>query len=253
MPTTLADLLKPALRIAGITVLPGTTPSTDQYTELIPAMNRMLSSWNLDGYKIFSLTITEFTLTANQKIYTIGTGGELNIARPLAIRVATMIYPGTPSVRQEVEILEDVKDWMTISVQDITGAPAWYLYYDHGNDANSRGKLYLHPQPPSGYKLELSTWTRIASAFAATTDAVTVPDGYEQAIVDNFALIVGGLYPKQSDLMSNPVALAEARDRARRSLGVIKSLNIRVPALQSEFASGPSTGNRDWLDGGYSG
>lgn len=72
MPTVLGDLLKPMLRRAGITQLPGITPSVDQYGELIPEVNRMLSSFNLDGHKIFSEGIDRYRLVPNQESYFIG-------------------------------------------------------------------------------------------------------------------------------------------------------------------------------------
>lgn len=72
MPTVLGDLLKPMLRRAGITQLPGITPSVDQYGELIPEVNRMLSAFNLDGHKIFTASIDRYRLVANQQAYFIG-------------------------------------------------------------------------------------------------------------------------------------------------------------------------------------
>jgi hypothetical protein len=72
MGTILSDLLKPMLRRAGITQLPGITPSSDQYGELIPEVNRMLASFNLDGHKIFTTSIDRYTLVPNQQIYFIG-------------------------------------------------------------------------------------------------------------------------------------------------------------------------------------
>lgn len=72
MSTVLGDLLKPMLRRAGITQLPGITPSTDQYGELIPEINRMLGQFNLDGHKIFTTSIDRYTLIPNQETYFIG-------------------------------------------------------------------------------------------------------------------------------------------------------------------------------------
>lgn len=60
------------LRRAGITQLPGITPSVDQYGELIPEINRMLASFNLDGHKIFTTSIDRYRLVSNQQSYFIG-------------------------------------------------------------------------------------------------------------------------------------------------------------------------------------
>src|SRR5437879_6584339 len=116
MAITLADVLNPALRMAGITKRPGVTPNTDQYAELIPAANRMLASWSCDGHKVFTTSIDQYPLIASQKIYSIGPGGDFNSARPIYIREANFIFPTNPSLRRPIRILDD-DQWSKIAVQ----------------------------------------------------------------------------------------------------------------------------------------
>lgn len=233
MPTTLADILKPALRSAGITFLPGTTPSTDIYAEAIPMVNRMMASFSLDGHRIYTSDITDYALTAGQKSYSIGIGGDFNSPRPIFITAASILFPTSPVVRYPLQITLEESVWTSIPVQDITGAPPWLLYYDGGfkqTTVTGLANIYLYPQPPAGYTLELATWSELKDNFTAVTDAVLLPPGYEEMMVWNFAVRLAAMYPKESTL------LPDARDMARTSLGAVITSNSKCPDLHSEAA-----------------
>lgn len=242
--TTLADLLKPALRKAGITQLPGIIPNIDQYAELIPAVNRMMGSWNLDGHRIYTSKIESFPLTSGQKIYSIGPGGDFDTERPIYIKIADLEWPTSPVLRTPIWIMDD-NEWARIPIQDISGAPIYAIYYDGGFDDNGRGKIYVYFQPSAGYSLQLYSWQALQSSFTATTDVVVLPPGYEEAIVDNLALKAISLYPLDSIIARNPVAMQEAKDQARRSLEAVQILNVNCPDLISEASQlGGNRGDR---------
>lgn len=249
--TVLSVLLDAALRIAGLLHRPGWTHSDDQYNELIPATNRMLSSWNCDGHKVYDTSIDEYALTEDQKSYTIGPGGELDNgsakgARPLFVAGANLIFPTDPQVRRRVGILTDA-EWRSISIQDIPGAPPYQLYFDGSMDSNGLGRIYLRFQPPAGYILELYTWQRLAAAFVNKTDVAVFPDGYEEAIVYNLAVRAASLNPNESNLAP------DARDLAARALNTLKAFNAKSPrigcdpAFNSDLDEG---GGYGWLDAG---
>lgn len=252
MSTTLSELLNASLRVAGIIMRPNWTLSVDMAAELIPALNRMLGSWNIDGSKIFTTKIETFPLTSGVKTYTIGPGGAFNTVRPNFYQFANILYPTGPVVRQPVLIIRNVDEWASIRVQDIPGAPAWVMYPDMANPLTT---LYLYPQPPADYTLELYTWQAL-SKYSAISDTVVVPEGYEEAIVWNLGLRAAVMYPHESKL--HP----DARDQARRSLRAIKTLNARTPALRTDPACFGGSGSGDgsgsgswddaapWLDGG---
>jgi hypothetical protein len=61
-----SGIIMPAYRIAGIIKREMLEPSADMYAESIPELNRLLGSYNCDGRKIFSTSIDEYTLTADQ-------------------------------------------------------------------------------------------------------------------------------------------------------------------------------------------
>lgn len=235
--TSLSTLLNAMLRIAGITTLPGTTPNVDQYGELIPMVNRMLSSWNCDGHKIFTTSIENFPLNNSQKIYTIGPGADFDTDRPVYIKYADILFPTNPIYRRRMRILSD-DEWSQIGIQDITGAPPFALYYDGGMDDNGWAKIYVYFQPPDGYTLELYTWQQLKTSFTDPTDVAIFPPGYEQAITWNGGVQIAGMYPLEAKLS------AVAPSMAANSLQTLIILNSQCPTVSSEAANINKRGNK---------
>ncbi len=237
--TTLADLFKPALRMAGITMRPGITPSNDQYDELIPEINRMLQSWNCDGAKIFSTSIEQFALTSAQKIYSIGPGGDFDTTRPQFIRDANLIFPTNPQLRTPLKLLDE-HEWSLIRMQDIGNSLPWCLFYNPTYGASGRGTIYMAFQPPEGYLLELYTWSLLGNNFTSISDVVILPDGYNDAIVPNLAIRAASLYPTMATL--GP----DTRRLAANALDRLQTLNTVCPTLRSEIEYMGIRGNWQW-------
>ncbi len=227
MAIALSTLLYGAFRVAGITDRPGRTPSTEQYADAIAILNRMIGSWNVDRLKIYSLNISAYNLTAGKKSYQIGPGAtDFNTMRPVTIESANIIVnTTTPVVRFPCELLSDAQ-WAAIQVQDIPGTIPWALYSDGGNPIAT---LYLYGQPLTTYQLELYTWQAIPT-FAAITDSVVLPPGYEEAIVYNLAVRIAVSFPTQAQISP------EAGQIARDALMAIESINAPTPIMKCDGA-----------------
>jgi len=245
---TLLDLIKPAMRMAGITALPGIGPSTDQTGELIPAMNRMVGSWNIDGHRIYSTAINRYPLSVGVSSYTIGPDGVLTIdgdpaPRPIWIERANLVITSSsPEIHRKLRILRTADDWAR---KQITAMPAAWPY-DIYNDGNApESTLYLWGVPTQVNDLELFTWASILPEFAAVTDAVVLPDGYHGAIVSNFALEVEQLYPREAKVLD------ATRKRAAQTLQALLVANARSPRLKSEAADLGRGAGLPWINPAY--
>ena len=236
MSILLSSVLSASLRVAGITLAPGRTPSTDQSAEAIQILNRMIGSWDIDRDKIFTVEIDAYTLTPGKKTYQIGPGAaDFGAAlRPVEIESANIIVNTTnPVVREPVRLLTPL-EWAAIQLQDITGTIPWALYNDEGNPFST---LYLYGQALAAYQLELFTWQQL-QVFAATTDAVVLPPGYEHAIVWNLALLLAATYPAQANIRP------EARDIAWDALNAIQAKNAPAPPMKVDAAITRADGGR---------
>lgn len=227
-----SELLYHAMRLAGITLDPGTIPSPDQFNDALMAFNRMMGGWNTLRDNIFNLSIDEWTLTPNIQVYLLGPGaaatpttGAFNGPRPRRIERAKLLLQTTPeTIYKELNLLSD-DEWADKSIHQVTTIPN-----DLYNDGNSPlCSLYFYPLPDSAYKINLYTWQALAKA-ALTTTLLDFPDGYEDAIVNNLAVRVAPMFRKQ--------APPEVRLQAQLSLAAIQSLNTPTPRLKTDPAFG---------------
>lgn len=244
--STLLDLLKPALRLAGITERPGRGPSPDQTTEAIGVVNRMLASWSCNRLDIFKTSIDRYALSPIQTTYFIGPNGDFDAPRPIHIERANVVLLNTfPELHYHVHIL-DVDEWAAKTIPELMGGAWPYDLYDDYDVPDS--KLYLYPLTAQPADLELFTWQELKHDFAALTDAVVLPTGYEEAIVLNLAVKIAAYYPKQATL--DP----DVRRQAGLALAAIESRNAPVPKMTSDtigLGRGPRTaGDSNWWRSG---
>jgi hypothetical protein len=239
-------ILNPAFRVAGVTQRPMRTPSPDQYAEGITILNRMLGSWDIDPLDIFTYLITTYPLNENQISYQFGAGAADFPAAPapIAIPEANVILPGAPDLRYPLEVV-DKAQWSKIVLQTIPGGIPTIIYPDFDYPI---GTIYIFPQPPAGYLLELYT-PQTLPVFSLVTDTVTLPLGYEEAIVSNLALKIAKHFRTQTKF--TPEMITDAA----RSLAFIENRNAPVPKLRNDAANlTPRRGAGDWnwwRTGGY--
>jgi hypothetical protein len=232
-------LLYPAFRIAGVTKRPMRVPSPDQSQEAIGIINRMLGSWDIDPLEIYASTIATYNLVADQLSYTIGPSGNFNVTpTPTEITLANIILPGTPPIRRELHIT-DKEGWGALDLQLIPGGIPTTLYPDY---TFPLATLYLYPQAPAGYQIELYT-PQLLPVFAAVTDSVVLPQGYEHAIVQNLAVLLSQQFRSQADMDPDVPRIAGL------ALAAIESRNAPVPRMTNDAArlnSGRGAGNWNW-------
>lgn len=238
-----SDLIEAGYRICGITLRPGRKSNVDKLAEGLQVLNRLVGNWNADPLKIFATSIAAFPLVAGKKIYTMGgpgLGADFNVAAPQRITFANIIVtPSSGAVyRRKLELLTDQK-WSAIAVQDIGGTIPKKLFSDYAYPLTS---LYLWGQPLTNYQLELYIWQLIAS-FVATTDAVILPPGYEEAIIYNLAKRLAAQNPHDATITQ------QALDLAVSSLADIESKNAPAPVLKVDGAINSAGGKRG---GGWS-
>lgn len=236
MSIALSTLLYAGFRVAGVTDRPGRTPSLDQYADAIAILNRMIGIWNIDRDKIFTVEVDAYTLTAGKKTYQIGPGGAdfPAAARPIEIETANIIVNTTTPVVREPMALLTQPEWAAIQLQDVSGTIPGSLYNDRGNPFST---LYIYGQALAAYQLELYTWQPLQT-FAATTDLVVLPPGYEEAIVWNLGIRLAAAFPTQSKIVP------KADEFARESLLAIESKNAPAPTMKCDSAIIAASGHR---------
>jgi hypothetical protein len=195
---------------------PGQGPNTDDSADALFVLNAMVEAWNIDRTAIYTIRRDVYNLTGGQQVYTIGPGGDFNVARPLQIENAGLII--TDGVEYPMALM-DSDGWARINVKNVGSNFPEGLYNDKAFPISN---LSLWPMPQTGFQLALYTWSVLAQ-FSAVSDEVVFPPGYADALRYNLAVRLGIEWGRP--------ARAEVLDLARTSLARIKRKNLPRPLL----------------------
>jgi len=182
--TTVRDLITDALEDIGA-IAAGEAVDAVNAASCLRVLNRLLGSWAEEELMCYTVDRTTFNLVANQQSYTLGVGGTFNTTypvRPAQINLASVIYNG---VELPIETMND-EQWQGIVKKD-TYSTIPLMVWTNGN--YPLNVLYFWPIPTVANQLVLSVWNQ-TTAYASVNDTVTLPPGYETALVSNLAVLL---------------------------------------------------------------
>lgn len=207
--TTARGIIKSALRkIGALTKFDDL--SNDEAVDGLETLNQMLGSWSNDGLIVFARSWENFNLTGGDGEYTIGAGDDFNTARPNHIIEA---FVRSDVTDYPLVIVNDSDYYAKIIDKTSQGIPD-YLSYDTQFPS---GKIRLWPVPSSSLGLHLLS--EKAFSTYALDDTISLPPGYESAIIYNLAIYYG---PEYGQPISGEVAMLAAD-----TLAAIKRNNAR--------------------------
>lgn len=209
---TVQELINAALRTIGV-LASGESPSTEESDDSLLALNQLVSSWSAQELPLYQLVKATVTMT--------GAASYALATRPIRIKSAGVITAA--GLQKDVAIVS-AEQWAGIVDKSRTGAFADALWYDGGFPT---GTVHLTPKPAAG-TLELFTYNAL-TAFDALGDTVTLPPGYERALIFSLALDLAPQFGRAVD----PTVAAVAAE----AMGAITRTNARV--LGSEQTTAP--------------
>lgn len=238
MSTTGQALITDALKAIGV-VSAGEAPTSGESDDALTALNRMIDAWAAERLSIYAVVRTTKTLASGTQDYTIGSGGSINIVRPVSIDAAGIVIDTTASPVTEVPIeIFTVQRWEQIRQKALSASPAQGIYFDKAFAAGL-GTISVYPKPDvATTQLVLYCPTALTSVALATT--YTWPPGYEEALMYNLALRCAALFPVAPSRLPAVKLLAdEAKAR-------IKAVNYQPRELTCEPAVLQGSGRRHW-------
>ncbi len=211
---TANDLISSALRLIGV-LASGETPSAAEASDGLTILNQMLDSWNAERLAIFSVQRQVVVPAVLKQAYTVGPGGDFNIARPPRIeRVGVIsLTNAVQPLELPVEMLTDV-GWESIPVKNIFSSLPLKVWNDLGFPFMT---LSFWPIPNVQVNFALYIWAALAQFPDLVTDE-TFPPGYLKALRYNLAVDLAPEFGRELPA----VVAAQAVD----SKSKIKALNI---------------------------
>jgi len=232
MPTA-RRLITNALRTLNVTAS-GETPSAAEASDALEVLNEMLEQWDLEELMVYTIVRNILTLTATQGTYTLGTGGDWNIARPIRIDRAFFRETAT-ELELPAKILSE-EEYQGIRLKGTTGSWPRWIYNDRAYPLST---VTAWPVPAVGNQIVLYTWGQLGS-IANLDTSWDFPPGYAMALRYNLAV---ALAPEFARKVSVELASWAASTKMK-----IKTVNTEVPILSVDPALHRGQG-WDWQTG----
>jgi hypothetical protein len=237
--TTALDLIKGALRKIK-QYAPGEALDADDATDALGQLNGMMDQWSAQHLAVFNNVEAVLALVPGKSAYSVGTGGDWNIARPLRLSSAYTRITTSSSVDFDCQEVSFDR-YSQIGLKNQPGPWPKMMYFNTGFPL---AEIRLWPVPQAGYEFHL-WYDMLISQFASLTTALSMPQGYQLAIETNLACLLGLEYGGVTP---------ELQKAARDSLKIIKSLNATPSSTMSIDPAVCGSGHADagWiLSGGF--
>jgi hypothetical protein len=167
----------------------GEALSAEEAARGLTVLNRMISSWNTRKLRVPGVVIEEFTLVPGQNSYTIGSGGNFNTTVPVHVDAAFLKFNN--ETEYKMKMVDNIY-WGDLQDKDTLSTIPTYMYIDNNFPLRT---IYLYPTPSEAKTLVIHSFRQIAS-FSTLTTAISLPEGYEEAIEYNLCIRLAPEYGK---------------------------------------------------------
>lgn len=226
MPTATAlDLISASLTELNVLAAGEVATSADALLGLA-ALNRLIDQWQAENLMLFAETRTTWTIVSGTQDYTVGTGGTVNVARPVFIDHVNFQDTSTdPDTEHPTSSLTD-DAWAAIPQKALTSPMPSCSYF---NDAFPLATLSFWPVPTSTTLQGVLYAKTALSELSALTTSILLPPGGQRMIVKNLAAELAPSYSRQPDQLM----MMQAADAKR----VFKVANKRLMDLSFDLGA----------------
>jgi hypothetical protein len=177
---TARQLITRSLRELGVLAV-GETATGPEAADALFKLNDLLESWSLERLMVYHIKEVTKTLTGGVGSYTIGSGGDINTARPL--RIDEAVLRDAQGLDLDMRILT-LEEYSHIALKAIESTSSRWLYFDN---AYPLASIFLWPVPStSDTTLHLWFWQPLLAIESLDT-VLTLPPGYSRALRTHLA------------------------------------------------------------------
>jgi hypothetical protein len=178
---TAADVIKSTMRIIGV-IGKSEVPSNDEMMDGLQALNLMLEQWSARRLIVRGTIQFSNVLTANKYSYTIGTGGNFNVLKPVTITSA--FIRDSNNIDTGLDIIER-DEYDSYGDKMITSSRPIALCYDAGaaQQSSQLGTVlfYYIPDASTTYTVFMQMQAQLTD-FTGLTSSVTFEAKYGEAM-----------------------------------------------------------------------
>lgn len=178
------SIITAALRKIGA-VAQGASPTTEDLTNGMQALNALVSEYQTFGMPLWKRTQYSLALVASTTTYTIGIGQSINIAFPLKVLEA-VIRDSSGSAQVVNQISRDAFNLLNTGV---TGKPVQFTYQPYTN----YGILKVWPSPNTAYTMEI-TYQAPVEGFTSASETPDFPQEWQNALIYGLAALLAPEY-----------------------------------------------------------
>lgn len=234
--STPATIIKRSLRLIGV-LAAGESPSGEEQNDALQALNEFLGSLSNEKLMLYDDNEEELQLVAGTQSYTIGSGGDFDTVRPMKItRARLKIVTQTPNYELPMSVATE-NEWASITQKTTSSKIVTHLYYDA---TYPLGTIEVYPNPSAAEKVIINS-QKLIKSFSSASTTLNMPEGWEQMLAFNLAVILAPEYGRPVD----PAVMNEAM-RSKRAL---RMTNQKPLTMQNEVAAIIGKKSFNWLSG----
>jgi hypothetical protein len=216
---TAQDLITAALKRIAV-VGGGQTPSAEDSADALLRLNALLDSFATERLFIPSITRTTWTMVSGTAAYTVGSGGTVNVARPVYVQdVRFQDTSQSPTLEMGLDLLTD-QDYANIPQKSATSTYPTSYYYNPTFTGTGLATLTFWPVPTSSTLQGVLYAPATLTQIAALSTTLTLQPGYQWFLQEQLAVLLAPEF--------GIAASGELRESAREAKANIKRANIRL-------------------------
>ena len=218
MARTARDLITDALRTTGA-IGAVEIPEAEEIAHGLNELNNLVAQLDLDSLYPYVEDRTLGVITGGKKLYSVGTGADIDIARPNDILTFSIDYSGvyTPLNKETPKAFDDES-----RIISYASTPSTFVYRtDFPN-----GTLEIYPTPSKDYSFVMTS--KFKNLDFGLNDQILLPSGYYPLLQYNLAKLLLIHYP-------NPEKYAMVAGEAMEMLARVKRLNNKSGKLKNDF------------------
>lgn len=175
---TAREVIYSALKLIGV-LSAGESPTGDEIRDSLDRLNDLIEQWQIDRLMIYQITRSTFDLVADQQDYTLGDGGDFDIARP-AFLADVKLVSGTGETAMELPLeLYTRQRWLDITMRAMTATYPQGVWF---NPNYPLAELWFWPIP-SDSTLDVALYLPSTMPGPVGLDSsMSLPPGYRKAL-----------------------------------------------------------------------